>query len=75
MLKICLVSQSQYMNIYIFFVYHLIHINHNNVTPCCFSIDHLSEIVRHTIEGKDKITNELVLQQQDFLLNEVNGTL
>lgn len=34
------------------------------------SIDHMSEIVRHAIENKIKIKQELVLKQQDFLLNE-----
>lgn len=36
-----------------------------------FSIDHMSEIVRHAIETKTKIKQELVLKQEDFLLNEV----
>ena len=31
----------------------------------------MSEIVRHAIETKSKIKQELVLKQQDFLLNEV----
>ncbi|XP_053393746.1 sperm flagellar protein 2-like isoform X2 [Mercenaria mercenaria] len=34
------------------------------------SIDHMSEIVRNAIENKTKIKQQLVLQQQDFLLNE-----
>ncbi|XP_060552949.1 sperm flagellar protein 2-like isoform X2 [Ruditapes philippinarum] len=34
------------------------------------SIDHMSEIVRNAIEKRLKIKQQLVLQQQDFLLNE-----
>jgi len=38
----------------------------------CFSIDHMSEIVRNAIENRMKIKQELVLKQQEFLLNEVS---
>ncbi|KAH3733219.1 hypothetical protein DPMN_039644 [Dreissena polymorpha] len=34
------------------------------------SIDHMSEIVRHAIENKMRIKQQLMLKQQDFLLNE-----
>ena len=40
----------------------------------CCSIDHMSEIVRHAIENKMRIKQQLMLKQQDFLLNEVGTT-
>lgn len=36
----------------------------------CFSIDQMSEVMRNAIENKQKLKQELVLKQEDFLLNE-----
>ena len=37
-----------------------------------FSIDAMSELMRNGIENKQKLNQELVLSQEDFLLNEVS---
>jgi hypothetical protein len=36
-----------------------------------YSIDQLSEVMRHAIEDGTKIREELVLKQEEFLINEV----
>ena len=40
-------------------------------TDLFYSIDHMSEVVRDAIENRQRIKQELVLIQEDFLLNEV----
>lgn len=34
------------------------------------SIDQMSEVMRNAIENKQKVNQELLLQQEDFLINE-----
>ena len=46
----------------------------NNLLILCessFSIDHLTIMIRQSIEDGEKVKDELVLEQDDFYLNEV----
>lgn len=42
----------------------------NVFSPC--SIDQMSEAIRYAIEKRQKLKEELVLQQEDFLINTVS---
>ena len=37
----------------------------------CFSIDQMSEVMRHAVESGTKIREELILEQQEFIVDEV----
>ena len=37
-----------------------------------FSIDTMSEIMRHAIEAGSKLKEEVILQQDDFIVNQVS---
>lgn len=45
-----------------------------SVPLVCSSIDHMSEVMRHAVEAGEKLKEELVLKQDEFLVNEVSQT-
>ena len=44
-----------------------------STTVCFHSIDTMSELMRHAIEAKEKIKTQIILEQEDFLLDEVSS--